>query len=323
MASPATSTDDPRSRLTQFTLDAGEVVGDIPVRMSYEIIRLFSEGLYQSPHKAVEELVANGYDAGAEHVWIFTPRAQYPEDSLWVVDDGSGMDLHGFEVLWHVADPHKSNDSRTGVDGRVAIGQFGIGKLAAYVLAERLTHISKRDARYLLTSMDFTRVREHHQWERPEDVKVQLQELTEEEAMELLREVADRDDGKVCWSRLFGCDARPTWTAAALSEFKPLMDDLKVGTLRWVLRTGLPILTDFHILLNGSILQSPKVDLIPLDSFRFGGEDEEVERLKKEGHSIEATTNGVTIEEVPGVISGSATVYPSPLEGGKADPVLT
>ena len=296
MASSAASADDPRSRVTPIALDAGEVVHHIPVRMSYEIIKLFSEGLYQSPHKAVEELVANAYDAGSEHAWVFTTRDEYPEDSLWVIDDGSGMDSHGFEVLWHVADPHKSIDPGTGVEGRVAIGQFGIGKLAAYVLAERLTHVSKRDDCYLLTSMDFTRVTEHHQWENPEDIKVQLRELTEEEAMELLREIADRDDEQVCWSRLFGPTACTSWTAAALSEFKPLMDDFQVGTLGWVLRTGLPILSNFSIVLNGSILESPKVDLKPLDTFQFGGEDREVEKLKRDGISIAATADGVTLE---------------------------
>ncbi|MDE0376804.1 MAG: ATP-binding protein [bacterium] len=294
------------------------MVDDIPVRMSYEIIRLFSEGLYQSPHKAVEELVTNGYDAGAERVWIFTPREEYPEDSLWVVDDGSGMDSHGFENLWHVADPRKSKDPETGIEGRVAIGQFGIGKLAAYVLAERLTHISKHDSRYLATSMDFTRVREHHQWEESREIKVQLRKLSEDEAMELLHEIADRDDDQV-WSNLFGNNAKPTWTAAALSEFKPLMDDFQVGTLRWVLRTGLPILTDFHIILNGSILVSPKVDLEPLECFTFGGEDPEVEKLKKEKYSIEATADSVSIDGIKGVIKGYAAVYPSPLEGGKSD----
>ena len=287
--------------------------------MSYEIIKLFSEGLYQSPHKAVEELVANSYDAGAEHAWVFTARDEYPGDSLWVIDDGSGMDSHGFEVLWHVADPHKAIDSGTGVEGRVAIGQFGIGKLAAYVLAERLTHISKRDGRYLLTSMDFTRVSERHQWENPEEIKVQLRELTEEQAMELLREIADRDDEQVCCSRLFGPTAHTSWTAAAMSEFKPLMNDFQVGTLSWVLRTGLPILSNFHIVLNGLSLASPKVHLEPLNTFPFGGNDKEVKKLKKEGTSIEATADGVTIEGIPGVISGSATVYASPLEGGKSD----
>ena len=318
MSSP-TAVADSRSRVTPLALNAGEVVHDIPVRMSYEIIKLFSEGLYQSPHKAVEELVANAYDAGAEHAWVFTARDEYAEDSLWVVDDGSGMDSDEFEILWHVADPHKSNDPATGVEGRVAIGQFGIGKLAAYVLAERLTHISKRDDRYLLTSMDFTRVTERHQWEDPEDIKVQLRELSEEEAMELLREIADRDDEQVCWSRLFGPTACTSWTAAALSEFKPLMDDFQVGTLGWVLRTGLPILSNFSIVLNGSILESPKVDLEPLDIFQFGGDDEEVEKLQKEGIPIAATGDGVTIDGVPGVLRGSATVYASPLEGGKSD----
>ena len=137
--------------------------------------------------------------------------------------------------------------------------------------------------------------------------------------MELLREIADRDDEQVCWSRLFGPTAHTSWTAAALSEFKPLMDDFQMGTLGWVLRTGLPILSNFHIVLNGLMLESPKVDLESLDTFPFGGTDEEVEKLKKEGTSIEATAKGVTIEGIPSVISGSATVYASALEGGKSD----
>ena len=319
MASTDASDSDPRSRVTPLAQNAGEIVDSIPVRMSYEIIKLFSEGLYQSPHKAVEELVANAYDAGAKHAWVFTARDEYSDDSLWVIDDGSGMDSHEFEVLWHIADPHKSVDSGTGVEGRIPIGQFGIGKLAAYVLAERLTHISKRDGRYLLTSMDFTRVSEHHQWESPEDIEVELRELTEDAAMDLLSETADRDDDQACWSRLFGSTACTSWTAAALSEFKPLMDDFQVGTLGWVLRTGLPILSDFRIVLNGLFLESPKVEIEPLDVFPFGGEDDEVKKLEKAGTSIEATDSGVAIAGIPGIISGTATVHRNPLEGGKSD----
>ena len=319
MEEAATTTVDSKSRITPLALISGEIVENIPVRMSYEIIRLFSEGLYQSPHKAVEELVANAYDAGATNAWVFTAREEYPEDSLWVIDDGSGMDSQGFEVLWHVADPHKAIDPTTGVDGRVAIGQFGIGKLAAYVLAERLTHLSKRDGRYLLTSMDFTRVSERHQWQDQEDIEVPLRELTEDDAMGLVREIADRDDEQICWSRLFGPNASASWTAAALSEFKPLMDDFQDGTLRWVLRTGLPILTNFHIVMNGSTLESPKIELDSLETFTFGGTDEEAEKLQKEALSIGTTPDGVTIEGIPGVIRGSADVYESALEGGKSD----
>jgi hypothetical protein len=43
----------------------GKPTDKIDVRLSYRIVELFSEGLYASPNKAVEELVANSFDAGA------------------------------------------------------------------------------------------------------------------------------------------------------------------------------------------------------------------------------------------------------------------
>lgn len=307
------------SRITPLTSNTGEVLREIPVRMSYEIIKLFSEGLYQSPHKAVEELVANAYDAAAENAWVFTARNGYPQDSLWVIDDGTGIDGQGFDLLWHIADPHKSLNPETAIEGRLTIGQFGIGKLAAYVLAERLTHISKRDGHYLLTSMDFTRVNEQHQWEQPEEIKVELRELSEDEARELLQEVVDREDGQECWTQMFGATPRTSWTAAALSEFKPLMNDFQEGTLNWVLRTGLPIVSNFNIVLNGTALASPKVELEPLAVFTFGGEDEEIKRLAADGVAIEATDDGVRIAGIDGLIRGTAEIYKSPLEGGKSD----
>lgn len=54
---------------------AGRELEQLAVRINYDIIRLFSEGLYRSPHKAVEELVSNGYDAGAERVRVLLPGA--------------------------------------------------------------------------------------------------------------------------------------------------------------------------------------------------------------------------------------------------------
>ena len=319
MTDTCATADDSTSRITPLTRNAGEVLREIPVRMSYEIIKLFSEGLYQSPHKAVEELVANAYDAGAENTWVFTARSGYPQDSLWVIDDGSGIDGQGFEILWHIADPHKSLNPETGIEGRLAIGQFGIGKLAAYVLAERLTHISKRDGRYLLTSMDFSRVNEQHQWEQPKEIKVELRELAEAEAKDLLQELVDREDGQDCWAQLFGASPCSSWTAAALSEFKPLMDDFQEGTLNWVLRTGLPIVSNFAIVLNGVVLASPKVDLEPLAVFPFGGDDDEVQKLAADGIAIESRDDGATIAGISGLVRGTASIYKNPLGGGKSD----
>ena len=43
---------------------AGHETEKIDIRLIYRIVRLFSEGLYASPNKAIEELVANSFDAG-------------------------------------------------------------------------------------------------------------------------------------------------------------------------------------------------------------------------------------------------------------------
>ena len=135
----------------------GQVVEEIPVHISYEIIHLFSEGLYKSPHKAIEELVTNGYDANAKRVHILLPEADQDGINanlpLWVIDDGDGMDVEGFRQLWRIAESSKA--TMTTQNGRSVIGQFGIGKLASYVLAWNLTHVSRVDNRFLLTSMNF------------------------------------------------------------------------------------------------------------------------------------------------------------------------
>lgn len=54
-------------------VQSGKETAKIDVRLSYKIVRLFSEGLYASPNKALEELVANSFDAGAQRVAVFLP----------------------------------------------------------------------------------------------------------------------------------------------------------------------------------------------------------------------------------------------------------
>jgi HSP90 family molecular chaperone len=131
---------------------------------------LFSEGLYQSPQKAIEELVSNSYDADASSAHVLLPRAtgddQTELPTLWVIDDGSGMDESGFFQLWRVADSTKAHVDPK-VVARPPIGQFGIGKLAAYVLAWRLTHISCVDGSIKATAMNFKELAGLHQYEQP------------------------------------------------------------------------------------------------------------------------------------------------------------
>ncbi len=80
----------------------GSPTDKIHVRLSYRIIDLFSEGLYASPNKAVEELVANALDAGAMTVQVILSTNLHDQNaSIVVIDDGEGMGIEGLKrVAW-------------------------------------------------------------------------------------------------------------------------------------------------------------------------------------------------------------------------------
>ena len=70
----------------------GRKTSNIEVKISYRIIQLFSEGLYRSPTKAIEELVANAFDAGATRVHIeISPDLAAKDSTIVIIDDGTGM----------------------------------------------------------------------------------------------------------------------------------------------------------------------------------------------------------------------------------------
>jgi len=134
----------------------GSAMDKIDVRLSYRIVELFSEGLYASPNKAVEELVANAFDAGARTVQVILSTNLHDQDAtIAVIDDGEGMGVEGLKRHWLIGISNKRRLGDKLPPGRQQIGQFGIGKLATYVLSERLTHISKHDGRYYSASMDY------------------------------------------------------------------------------------------------------------------------------------------------------------------------
>jgi len=142
---------------SDFT-EAGREIDKIPVRISYRIIELFSDGLYTSPNKAIEELVSNAYDAGADNVHVLlSPDRSAKEAVIIVADDGEGMDETGLAIHWLIGFSNKRM-LKEPPRGRRQIGKFGIGKLATFVLAEKLTHVSKKDGRFFATTMDFTKI---------------------------------------------------------------------------------------------------------------------------------------------------------------------
>lgn len=162
----------------------GDATDNIEVRLSYRIVELFSEGLYTSPNKAVGELVANSFDAGARRVHVVLSSNLHDQDAtIGVFDDGEGMDGEGLKRHWLIGISNKRSLSAL-PRGRQQIGKFGIGKLATYVLADRLTHISKCGGKYYSTSMDYRTIdkRVEREVEPKAPIRLALRELTEVEA---------------------------------------------------------------------------------------------------------------------------------------------
>lgn len=250
----------------------GTKTGDIDVQLSYKIVKLFSEGLYSSPNKAVEELVANSFDAGASRVHVLlSPNLHAQNATIAVIDNGEGMDQDGLKQHWLIGISNKRELSRL-PKGRKQIGKFGIGKLSTYVLANRLTHISKNGSKYHCTSMDYRVIdrRVDKGVEPKKPIKIGLFELTAEQAEQALRPWTESVEFKAAAMPLFGEGSPKSWTVSIMSDLKPKVHEIRLGRLRWVLRTALPLRPDFAIWLKDENLKPSKENKNLIGEWKIG-----------------------------------------------------
>jgi hypothetical protein len=227
--------------------DLGEPVETIYVDIDYEILNHFSSHLYQSPNKAIEELVTNGFDAFAENVLVYT-TGPFTAERVLVWDDGDSMGLEDLERLWWIA-----RSPKAGIEGRVTdrggrqrkmIGKFGIGKLASYAIGHRLTHLCKKDGQYLRVSVDYRgvpRLDEITKSGTPLRYPTPVVRLDEDEARQYVESLLQREPEHA--AAMWG---RATWTLAMIDELKPDVS-IQPGRLRWLLSTGMPLRDDFRV----------------------------------------------------------------------------
>ncbi len=288
--------------MSQATPDSvGKPVGKIPVALSTRFLEHFSEQLYSSPQKAFEELISNGWDAGATIVDVrVDPDLTTPGATMAVFDNGVSMDQAGLRELWHIAFSPKQG--RGTEYGRPLIGKFGIGKLATYVLAERLTYICKaEDGVIRRVTMNYGDVDAQKGAEADRlinDLQLDVFALEEWELAEALQTVyageeiiqlvngqqwdgQDNADTEVATDTVdhdeFGGTAtnldRPTsdtWTLVVLSDLKTTGRELKLGILRRMLAAALPFGTEMTICVNGERLRSSKLDATLVDEWIIG-----------------------------------------------------
>lgn len=235
----------------------GESTGDpITVRLSNEIVTLLSSQLYQSPLKAIEELVVNSFDADATECRLFLPDGSHSVESILVYDDGIGMDTKGLSDLWWVARSNKRTETYQRQLRRKQIGKFGIGKLATYAIASNITYISRTADQVLAVSVNYNIFRGDPHGSVPIELPVHMfQPITILRESEVFCNACDYA-GVSVESLLDPADK--TWTVVLLEELKPI--PIHPGRLRWVLSTAMPLRPNFRLYLNQEQITSSKED---------------------------------------------------------------
>ena len=266
---------------------------DISVEISTRFLEHFSEQLYSSPQKAFEELIANGWDACAEFVDIRIPDDLTSDQAtITVLDNGISMNEGGLRELWHIAFSPKTSCRMQ--YGRQMVGKFGIGKLATYVLANRLTYICKAEDQVIRrVTMDYGEIdRKAEPDKLISELTLDMFEVTDTELTGALQGVVDgtetlriiSGDSKVPANddeidNDFGAERSTllrkesnTWTLVILSGLKPSGRSLKIGILKRMLRAALPLSSKMVIRINGESLVSTKSDIDLLREWKIGSD---------------------------------------------------
>ena len=98
--------------------------------------------MYKHRAPSIAELVANCYDAGAANVWIEVPEeAAYDQATsiISVRDDGEGMTSEDVQTHYLVIGRNRRSEDNGVSHGRKVMGRKGIGKLAGFGLASKVT----------------------------------------------------------------------------------------------------------------------------------------------------------------------------------------
>lgn len=299
----------------------GKKVDEIPVKVSYRIIELFSAGLYSSPNKAFEELVSNSYDAGATKVCVRVDIQQKLSKSLlWVCDNGEGMDMDGLKQFWKIGVSTKSRIKEKKLKhNRLAIGKFGIGKLATYILTKKLTLISKTAKGYFAVTMNYENISKDLKGADESELKLDERKLTIDEVKSVLGPLIQHGKHSMLTFDLWGKNAESSWTFAIMSDLKEKSSEILEGRLKYVLSTALPLNPYFNMHYNGEVLQSSKTKSKPVKTWVFGKDDKIV---KKHNEYTASTYKGVPAVDMPEIknVTGQIELYKeSLLKGDKAE----
>ncbi len=296
----------------------------VTVRISNELVHLLSDQLYQSPLKAIEELVVNSYDADAKTCRVFVPSNDELSRAdgrkyITVFDTGTGLSKFGMLDLWHIGRSNKRTEQITKLVKRKQIGKFGIGKLATYTIANKLTYASKTSSGVISATLDFKSFSSDAVADAP-PVEIDVLKIAKWEKFRQEPVLS----GMLKSTHITEQELKASsWTLVILEELKPKAEHIKLGSLTWVLRTAMPLRADFALYLNGEKIESSKANYEVAVDFNLS--ELPAERIKalntSTGDGWKKTSTGLISTSFKQGVSGRVIVTERTLPG-KSDDLL-
>lgn len=116
----------------------------IPADFDDRFLSEYLGSVKNDPSIAIIEMVANSWDAGAEHVIIQWPDMEDPHGTICIEDDGCGLSHEDFKTIWPVASYDRTKEQGQIVkigDGseRFVFGHNGVGRFGMFCFSEQYT----------------------------------------------------------------------------------------------------------------------------------------------------------------------------------------
>ena len=117
----------------------------------YLALKMLGKTLYSNPFAALSELIANGFDAQADKVWVYLDIRDKKKAEVIVIDNGCGMtDTTIKEKYLQVGKKNRDDTDN------IMMGRKGIGKLAAFYLSNKYYVVTKTKDENNIYEIDFT-----------------------------------------------------------------------------------------------------------------------------------------------------------------------
>lgn len=133
------------------------MVNSVPFSLAYSALKMFGKQLYSNVGAAISELVANGFDAGANDVYVAIDARNKAAATIEILDNGDGMSPEHIrnnyvKIGYNKREHEKNADS--------AMGRKGIGKLAALYMSNKFVITSKtKDNDVSSWELDVTKIK--------------------------------------------------------------------------------------------------------------------------------------------------------------------